>query len=66
MTVLGVLLVAGAWIVVSALTAVVCAAVLRGGVQEDRARGYLRTAGAADLARTSPCRIPLLMAESRT
>ena len=41
MTVLGVLLVAGAWIVVSALTAVVCAAVLRGGVQEDRARGRL-------------------------
>jgi hypothetical protein len=31
----------GAWLVVSALTAVVCAAVVRGGLQEDRARGYL-------------------------
>ena len=30
-----------AWLVVSAITAVVCAAVVRGGVQEDRARGFL-------------------------
>jgi hypothetical protein len=29
------------WLVVSALTAVACAAVVRGGVAEDRARGYL-------------------------
>jgi hypothetical protein len=30
-----------AWLVVSALTAVACASVMRGGVEEDRARGYL-------------------------
>jgi hypothetical protein len=29
------------WVVVSAITAVVCSAVARGGLQEDRARGYL-------------------------
>lgn len=29
------------WVVVSAITAVACAAVVRGGVQEDRARGFL-------------------------
>jgi hypothetical protein len=30
-----------AWVVVSAITAVVCGAVARGALQEDRARGYL-------------------------
>ena len=36
-----VLAVLGVWFVLSALTAVGCAAVVRGGVAEDRARGYL-------------------------
>jgi hypothetical protein len=36
-----VLAVLGVWFVLSALTAVGCAAVVRGGVEEDRARGYL-------------------------
>jgi hypothetical protein len=36
-----VLAVLGAWLVLSALAAVGCAAVVRGGVEEDRARGYL-------------------------
>jgi hypothetical protein len=36
-----VLAVLGAWLVLSALTAVGCAAVARGGAEEDRARGYL-------------------------
>jgi hypothetical protein len=30
-----------AWLVVSAITAVACTAVVRGGLQEDRARGFL-------------------------
>jgi hypothetical protein len=30
-----------AWLIVSAITAVACTAVVRGGVQEDRARGFL-------------------------
>jgi hypothetical protein len=36
-----VLAVLGAWIVISAVTAAVCALVVRGGVDEDRARGFL-------------------------
>jgi hypothetical protein len=36
--VLGVLL---SWVVVSAITAAACAAVVAGGVREDRARGFL-------------------------
>jgi hypothetical protein len=30
------------WLVLSALAAVACAAVVRGGVEEDRARGFLK------------------------
>jgi hypothetical protein len=36
-----VLLVCLAWLLVSALTALIWAAVARGGVAEDRARGYV-------------------------
>ena len=36
-----VLLVLASWVVVSALTAIVWAAVVRGGADEDRARGYV-------------------------
>jgi hypothetical protein len=35
------LAVLGAWVVLSAVTAAACALVVRGGVEEDRARGYL-------------------------
>jgi hypothetical protein len=37
-----VLAVIAGWLVVSAVTAVVCTAVIRGGRQEDVARGYVR------------------------
>jgi hypothetical protein len=36
-----VLAVLGAWLVLSALAAVGCAAAVRGGIEEDLARGYL-------------------------
>lgn len=37
-----VLVVIGAWLLLSVVTAVACAAVARGGLREDRARGYAR------------------------
>jgi hypothetical protein len=42
MTALVVLTVVVAWIVASAVTAAVWSVVIRGGLQEDRARGYVR------------------------
>ncbi len=35
-----VLAIVGAWLLLSVITAVACAAVARGGLREDRARGY--------------------------
>jgi hypothetical protein len=36
-----VLVALGMWLALSAVTAVVCAMVLRGGLEEDRAQGYV-------------------------
>lgn len=41
MIVVVVLAVLGAWLLLSVVTTMACAALARGGVQEDRARGYL-------------------------
>ena len=46
-----VLTVIAAWLVLAALVAVGCALVARGGLREDRRRGYL---GEADAARPVP------------
>jgi len=35
-----VLAIAGAWLLLSIITTVACAALARGGLNEDRARGY--------------------------
>ena len=45
-----ILAVLGAWILLSIITTVACAALVRGGASEDRARGYT-----SDL---SPARVP--------
>ena len=41
MTAVLVLALLAAWCLLSVLTAAACAAILRGGVEEDRARGFL-------------------------